>query len=159
MVGDIIAVYGALLASVLAFVQLKQWRASERLFSIVYFGNVNHPSRSSVEVYLTNLSSHPIDIDFIGLGWGYRRWFAPWKLEMHEISGLREIRNNSRTRKGVSRTIMPGEKLEGYLERGDIAELKESMSFTNGLDGGFRLYIEHSLNNRPFIEKIGTPRS
>lgn len=85
--GNVLAIYGAFVATIVALIKFQQHRATRKIFQI-RCSDEFQIADGYVTLTITNLSNREVDIDFAGVGFGYRAWLRPWKIEFEELVGL-----------------------------------------------------------------------
>ncbi|MEZ5655467.1 MAG: hypothetical protein R3E04_06235 [Sphingobium sp.] len=154
MIGDAIAIYGALVASLVALIQFQKHRTGNKVFQ-VRCSDEYRIADGCVSLTITNFSSREVDIDFAGVGFGYRSWFKPWKIRFNELIGLKIfILNDNFEDVRWHKPLKSGQLVYAELE-GGIASLELGSAWSrHGFSGKLYIEITHSLSSHCFIEQL-----
>jgi hypothetical protein len=79
-VGDMIAIYAAVLSTAVAILQYRQHQHSRRTLSIK-FNDEFTVTHKSICCTITNLTNHTIHIECGGVGYTWKPWARPWARE------------------------------------------------------------------------------
>ena len=86
---DLLAIYGAIVATAIALIQIKQWRKEQRIFNVTTLGSL---SPAWMEIYVTNVSNHPIQIAYMGAAARYLDLGSGWFQRQRRSLGLYRVR-------------------------------------------------------------------
>jgi hypothetical protein len=145
--GDWIAIYGALLATILAFIQVNQWRKSQELIAVRLQDEFDFSDANRINLTLTNVSQIPLYIDFVGIGLSFRPWLMPWKFKHGVICGLTLTAESPVKRRDAAGVMKPGEMWDLWLHEDDKAALNIGKIRSSGFGHRPFLNIDHSADN------------
>lgn len=105
-------------------------------------------------LYLTNLSSRQLDMDFFGIGWGYRPWLRPWKIKMDEASSLAVFVLQESEEIRWTKPLDPVQVVYAEVDvRKDLTALKKALT-RKGFGYRACLMISHSLSSSDDIRPL-----
>jgi hypothetical protein len=142
--GDLVGLYGALLASALAFIQYRQWRESSDKLSISLYDEYAGPP-FHVEVTITNLSSSTAYLKFIGIGVSYRTWLRPWKRLCCELVSLNATEDGYLTGKNFEGALSAGQSVDVYADSKTCRHIETRPTLAKGFSWKWIIEVEHSL--------------
>ncbi|HEX8622205.1 MAG TPA: hypothetical protein VF718_09545 [Allosphingosinicella sp.] len=149
---DIIALYGALLASLLAVIQYRQWQAAEMPLVVTVNKDFAGPPEH-MEAMITNVQQSDVYLDFVGIGYRYRPWRAPWKRAFEAIHSMKACENGYLSGKGAEGIVRPGSFMEVYFTREDFNSLQRPSART-GFGTRLCLWVDHSRSDQPLCKVI-----
>ena len=85
---DPLGAYGAILATIVALVQIYEHFAKKRILKIIQYDEYADPSKYA-SLIITNISSYQVNFEFIGIGSAIRRWITPWKITLQDATSCR----------------------------------------------------------------------
>lgn len=150
--GDAFATYGAVLATMLAVIQYRQWGIAQEILTFKSFENPV-PVPALILATITNITSHIVYLEFVGIGYSYRSYSKPWKVRSHHISFMKISEGGFATEKGASGSLEPGNALEVYLEKKECQKLERPTRQT-GFDIRLCAWIDHSRSDHIFRKVI-----
>jgi hypothetical protein len=149
---DLIASYGALLATILAFIQLQEWRNKRKILSINYTQYYSDGD-SDVLVTISNRSDRPTHIDFVGICAYERRRIKFWIWDDVSAKSLAKMKQRDPLLgEGVidGETINPGQMIYGVA---NIAEFTDLSRFPRHdrreQKVRYGVILEHSMADKP----------
>ena len=149
-VGDGLAIYGAVLATIIAIVQIVDWRSKRRPFSVTALPELERDE--AIELEITCKTEHPTEVTFVGIGYTYQPWKKPWIREAAEVVELKKISDGKLSDHGVFRAkLKPGATLECHIRRDDWRHIDLTGTSYSGFGFRHSLYIEHTLNEYPYV--------
>ena len=142
------------MATAVALIQFQQHRTANKVFKI-RCSDECRIADGHVNLAITNLSNREVDIDFAGVGFGYRAWLKPWKIRFDELTGLKVfILGDDYEDILWHRPLKPGQIVYAELD-GGIASLEMGTALScKGFSGKLYLEITHSLSNHCFLERL-----
>lgn len=152
--GDWVAIYGAFLATVLAAFQVRDWKEKRRLFVVKTLGGFSKRSPQQAEFIITNQSTLPLEIHFIGVCISYRKWTSPWRVTDEYVYALQVISGGYLNQKTLNGPIASGAICEGYINRKKSEEMLADMMRCNGFFFRPILWIDHSASTQPFRKSL-----
>ena len=152
--GDIVAVYGAVLASALAVLQYLQWRKSSEIFAVRVYDEFCELGKSDIELSISNLTFHEVETLFAGIGIGYRPWLRPWKRRHLDIVGLRRVEEDGVGNQICLDKVRSGQMIGAYFPAKGYAEIIDGWSRKLGFDKRLCVWIEHSRDNRQICKPL-----
>lgn len=150
---NVVAVYGAIVASGVAVVQWIQWRESRNDISIINstlfeFGRMG-ALESDNDFHITNRSGLEIFVHNCMVGYSLRRWSSPWRREMAEAVTMFAIKGAYYSENPAGHfKLKPGKRAEVYFRRNHLAQL-EKPSLRWGFSRKKAVSIEHSASAAP----------
>jgi hypothetical protein len=149
---DPVALYGAVLATTVAVIQYIQWKTAREVLTFkIYEKASSFPA--PIDATITNISSHVIDLEFVGIGWSFRSYSRPWTVRFLGIHQMMEVEHGIASGKGASGTLDPGKTMEVYFEEKDFTRL-ERPTRRNGFDIRLCAWIDHSRSDDTFRKVI-----
>lgn len=150
---DAIAAYAAVVASILAIIQLRDHRTAKKILKIRQSDEFRI-SDGYVAIAVTNLSDREVSVDFIGFGIGYRPWVKPWSVHLEEADSLELVTLNGSQEIPWREPMRPGQML--YAEHVGPYKVPKAKSLwdSRGFDRKLRLTITHSMSERDLIEVL-----
>ena len=148
---DIISIYGAGLATVVAIIQYRQWRKS--FDTLLVASNTYHGAKSDFEVVITNANQHLIIIGFVGAGVFYRPWLMPWCVRHSNIVSMYMIEKGMLTSKGAYGTLLPGQTMACHLPSNEFDEMR--LPPFSGFRRRLCIDIEHSAASKSLVKLLG----
>ena len=148
---DVIAAYGAVLATVLAVVQLAQWRQSRRFLSVKYIEFFENQD-SCIEAVISNRGQHPVHLDFVAAGYSIRWMRKPWArdcLNLRSMSRIDAYREDGAILKEVvdGEVLEPGALLRVGMRKSDFEQMNRDGCPPNGFSLRPCIWIEHSQSD------------
>ena len=149
---NIISLYGAALATIIAVIQYRQWRKSQEI--LIDSSNTYHGIEADFEIVVTNPNSFSIAVGFVGTGVFYRGWLTPWRVQHSSIVSMYLVENGMLTSKGAHGTLNPGQVMDCHLRSVDFEhmDLKEISGFRRRLC----VDVEHSAGSRSLVKVLGS---
>ena len=151
--GDIIALYGAILATAVAVVQYRQWQKSEEPLVVTVNKDFAGPPEH-MEAVITNTQQSDVYVDFVGVGYRYRPWRSPWRHTFEEIHSMKLCEEGCLSGKGAEGLIKPGSFMEVYFERHDFRSLECPVARI-GFAARLCVWVDHSRADRTLCKVIG----
>ncbi len=152
-VENLVALYGAILATILAYIQYRRWHKSTEIISaspIGEFGKVG----DHLELAISNKGTIRIFVSFVGIGFCYRPWFRPWVRRSFEISGMRLVEDDFITDKqACDEWMQPGQTFEACFDSRAFTTV-EKPPLSKGFLRQLVLWIDHSGSDQPYIKKL-----
>jgi len=150
--GDVIAIYGAVLATVLAVVQYRQWKIAQEILSFkIYEKPLTFPA--PIDATITNITSHIVYLEFVGIGYSYRSYWSPWRVSFLGINSMKVAEDGFASGKGAEGALEPGKTLEVYFEEKDFQKL-ERPTRHHGVNIRLCAWIDHSRSDQTFRKVI-----
>ncbi|MCH4151500.1 MAG: hypothetical protein LKF30_06080 [Sphingobium sp.] len=146
---DVIGLYGAILATAVAVVQVYEHFIKRRILNVVQSNEFSDP-KDYVCLIITNLSVHQINFEFIGIGSAVRKWVTPWQITLEEATSCRPFILAEKQEIYVD-SIEPSKVV--YLEE-KIAVSRKKRLKMKGLHYPICLVVDHSLSQRTFIRPL-----
>lgn len=154
-VSDLFSAWGAGLSTILAILQYRQWRKQEEVVSVRIFGECLEEYGSDLCLTVTNLTSHSLGIEFIGIGFGYRKWLTPWKISPHEIDSLELIgADGCSTGKTIVDPLDAGAAADFCTRLNTMKELEAAKSFRLGFNWCHYVWIDHTRSQQHFRARV-----
>ena len=149
---DPIALYGALLATILAVIQYRQWKSAQEVLTFkIYEKPLDFPAH--IDATITNITPHLIYLEFVGIGYSYRPYVRPWTTSFLGIHSMKESENGLLSGKGAEGELEPGKTVEVYFEDKDFGRL-ERPTRRQGFDIHLCAWIDHSRSDKSFRKVI-----
>jgi hypothetical protein len=148
---DLIALYGAGLATALAVFQYKQWRKSEDPLVVTISSEFRLPGH--MEAVITNTQQSDVYIDFVGIGYRYRRWIEPWRSSFDELPSMKACEDGCLSGRGAGGLLKPGHMMEVYFEASDFRKLDKPLS-RKGFSRRLCIWIDHSRADRTLCKAV-----
>jgi hypothetical protein len=150
---DVVAMYGAVLATIIAIIQWRQWLKSRQTLVIIANREFSEiPKHLSVTI--TNNEHVNVNVEYVGVGYGYRAWLTPWSRRHHESISMKAVEGDHPTGKGAGGLLKPGELMETYSDGEDFALFARP-----GLQLGFGarvcVWVDHSKADKSVCKVVG----
>lgn len=154
-VSDALAGYGAVVATVVAIMQIGSYFEQKIFLKARIYAEIDLPSKH-LEISLTNLSDHNLSFDFIGLGYFYRPWFAPWLRRNYEALGINIYKDADSIDDGIIYKIPAHEVCFAcHVSKGEPWSRRRRWFGLEGFDYRLGLLVEHSLSSKPTTILLG----
>ena len=153
--GDLIGIYGAVVATIVAAVQIREHFRTPPVLNARLYDPFSLPSKS-IDVFVTNLTATQIQFAFVGVGYSFRPWFSPWRRKLDEATGLRLSRSYGASEPvQVYDEIGPSETLEGAIWE-DNTEWRKRLKWfgIRGFDFRLTFNADHSFSNKGFMQVL-----
>jgi hypothetical protein len=150
--GDVIAIYGAALASALAIIQYRQWLKSEEGLLVTPSREFCDPS-THLSATITNTQQSIVYLDFVGVGYRYRPWKTPWTRRHLDILSMLAIEGDYLTKRGVERSLAPGEIIDVYFDERDGGVL-ERPNRRAGFSWCLCIWVDPSRSDRSLCKPV-----
>lgn len=151
-VSDLIAGYGAFVATILAFVQMQEWRTKRKIISINYTQYYSG-SDSALLITISNRGDRPIQMDFIGICAFQRRGVRFWLWDDVSAKSLSKMkRRDPLIGEGVidGEAINPGQMVYGVANIAEFRSLSTPPSSYEVVRNiRYGLILEHSMSDKP----------
>lgn len=157
-VSDLIAAYGALLATGLGVIQFLQWRKSKQ-FLAAQILQIHYGDHVEIELSLSNRGQFPVTLIFVAFGITGSDWRTFWRrdpLSIVSMSGIEQWTEDG-TVKGEridGHVLQPGETIKAVTTK----EVFERIQTAYSVDIFYRLkpsvWIEHSQSDHPICKVI-----
>ena len=149
---DWLAIYGAVLATLLGVLQMMESRRASRSLRVKWY-DVEYDTGGELWGAITNVSANTIYINELFLGSSYRPWRKPWLEQGFEAIGVNmvEPESGNRSFKGL---LKPGDLVEFTTH---VSELEKYGQLPDVKKGFFRrhvLWIDHSGANAKQYVKV-----
>jgi hypothetical protein len=150
--GDAIAIYGAVLATALAAIQYRQWKSAQEILTFkIYEKPFNFPA--PIDATITNITSHMVYLEFVGIGYSYRSYWKPWKITFLGLNSMKVAEDGFASGKGAEGALEPGKTMEVYFEEKDFQRL-ERPNKQHGFNIRLCAWIDHSGSDQTFRKSI-----
>ena len=146
---DVIGLYGAMLATTVALVQVYEHFIKRRILNVVQSNEFTDPE-DHVCLVITNLSPHQINFEFIGIGSAVRKWVTPWQITLEDATSCRPFILGEKQEIFID-SIEPGKVV--YLEE-KIAVSRKKRLKMKGLHYPICLVVDHSLSQHTYIRPL-----
>ena len=90
MLSELVAAYGAILATALGIIQFTQWRQSRRFIALSY-KECSHSEFSQIELIIANRGSHDVSLDYVACGAAGRYWKNIWRKDSLALLSMLKI--------------------------------------------------------------------
>ena len=149
---DPVALYGAALATTLAVIQYRQWKSAQEVLAFkIYEKPTTFPA--PIDATITNITSHTIYLEFVGIGYSFRPYLRPWKIRFLSIHQMKEAEDGFLSGKGAMGALEPGKTLEVYFDEGDFKTLPKPAR-KEGFDVRLCAWIDHSRSDKTYRKVI-----
>jgi hypothetical protein len=156
---DILSLYGAALATLLAIVQVHQWRKNREIFAVQIYDEFYQGWESDIELTVTNLTDKVIEVRTIWFGVGYRPWFKPWKRTHSGAFGMSSVNDDGVGNQLYLEKVPPGQIISAYIDKSMVQNAKSDYKLKLGFDCRPCVWIEHSLGGRDICKALEKPKN
>ena len=155
---DALAVYGSVIATLVGFVQIAQWRASKQFLSVNYLETFGETG-STIEVAIANRGPFSVHLDFVAGGTSCVHWRKPWERDCDSLRSLSAIKNHREETEILEDSVdgmklRPGEMVYAAMRKENFPNLQSVGNPQSGFLYRHCIWIEHSQSDHPICKVI-----
>ena len=151
---DLIGVYGAALATCLAFLQLHQWKKSSEVIAVRVYDEFYQKWTTDIELSITNVTDKVIEIHVVWFGAGYRPWLTPWRRKHFGAIGVQSVTDEGVGNQLYLKKVEPGNLISAYVFLKDVQSSRDDYRVKFGFDCQPCIWVEHSLSKKEICKVI-----
>ena len=155
---NLVAGYGALVATVVAMVQFSDWRKKRNFIDVKITVCSDGDAGLAIETRITNRGAFPVFIENAAACRYERPWYSPWLKRPTAFTPMQKLVDviDSRTDGFIDGTLLaPGDTVYGLTEREVFINLMDFPSYTKiPRVTGDCVLIDHSQSNIAVIERV-----
>ena len=158
---DLIGVYGAIVATLVALIQIAEWQRKRRFLHIQCIECL-HDDASILLISISNRGERPTTLDYVAVGWFDRSWRTPWRIDEYSSMSLKKLDDRDKmtgmgSLDGI--TLSPGDLVHAVVSKREVL----AMAVRNEWQPkskmiGQCILIEHSQSDSPVYRIINWHR-